>query len=189
MNSVEIKLAKTAGFCFGVDRAVNLVYKLVEEGERVCTLGPIIHNAQLVSDLESKRVKIIDEPSECPEGYTLVIRTHGVEKQIIENIEKRGIAYKDATCPFVKKIHNIVEKFGENTPVFIAGDKNHPEVLGIRSYCKGKTYVFKNKNELEKILQNSEIDKNAELICVSQTTFSQKEWEKCEKILKKVCTN
>ena len=186
---MEIKLAKTAGFCFGVDRAVNLVYELIEKGEKVCTLGPIIHNPQLVSDLESKGVKIINEPSECPEGYTLVVRTHGVEKEVIEEIEKRGIKYENATCPFVRKIHNIVEKESENVPVLIAGDKNHPEVLGIRSFCKAPSFVFKNENELLEIIQNNDFDKNTELICVSQTTFSKKELKKCEKILKKVCTN
>ena len=77
---MEIKLAKTAGFCFGVDRAVNLVWELVEKGEKVCTLGPIIHNAQLVEELEKKGVKIIEKPEDCPEGFTLVLRTHGVEK-------------------------------------------------------------------------------------------------------------
>ncbi len=186
---MEIKLAKTAGFCFGVDRAVNLVYKLVEEGERVCTLGPIIHNTQLVRDLEEKGVKIIETPSDCPEGYTIVIRTHGVEKQVVEEIEKMGIKYINATCPFVTKIHSIVKKYGEDVPVLIAGDSNHPEVLGIKSFCNGDSYIFKNEEELQEIIQNNENVKNSESICVSQTTFSQKEWKKCEKILKKVCTN
>ena len=185
---MEIKLAKTAGFCFGVDRAVSLVYDLLEKGEKVCTLGPIIHNAQLVSDLESRGVKIIDEPAECPEGYTLVVRTHGVEKQVIEDIESRGIKYINATCPFVTKIHNIVKKQGEGVLVLIAGDSNHPEVKGFRSYCKAPSFVFKNEEELTNILQNPEFDKSAEMICVCQTTFSQKEWEKSEKIIKKVCT-
>ncbi len=187
--SKTITLAETAGFCFGVDRAVNLVYKLVEKGEKVCTLGPIIHNAQLVADLESKGVRIIDSVEECPQGYTIVVRTHGVDKSIIDEIEKNSISYVDATCPFVKKIHNIVKKYDKNTPILIAGDANHPEVLGICSYCNGSFFVFNNQKELEKILQNPEFDKEAEIICVSQTTFSLKEWKKCEKIIKKVCTN
>nr|MCR5207625.1 bifunctional 4-hydroxy-3-methylbut-2-enyl diphosphate reductase/30S ribosomal protein S1 [Eubacterium sp.] len=139
---MEIKLAKTAGFCFGVDRAVNLVYELLEKGERVCTLGPIIHNSQLVSDLEKRGVKIIEKPEECPEGFVLVIRTHGVEKEVIDEAETRGIKYVNATCPFVTKIHNIVKKLPENVPVLIAGDKNHPEVKGICSYCRAPFYVF-----------------------------------------------
>lgn len=187
--SKTITLAKTAGFCFGVDRAVNLVYEMIEKGERVCTLGPIIHNAQLVADLENKGVKIIEDISQCPEGYKIVVRTHGVERQIIDSIESKGIDYVDATCPFVKKIHNIVKKYDENTQVLIAGDINHPEVLGIRSYCNGKSFVFKNQEELEKCIQNNQFGEKTELICVAQTTFSLKEWKKCEKIIKKVCTN
>ena len=149
--SKQIILAKTAGFCFGVDRAVNLVYDLVNEGKKVCTLGPIIHNAQLVADLENKGVKIIDDISEAPQGYTVVVRTHGVEKNVLDELENKNIEFVNATCPFVTKIHNIVKKQDENTVVLIAGDKNHPEVLGIKSYCKGSSFVFKDEKELEKI--------------------------------------
>lgn len=185
----EIKLAKTAGFCFGVDRAVNLVYDLVGKGEKVTTLGPIIHNQQLVDDLSSKGVDAISNPSECKDGYKIIIRTHGVEKSVIEDIEKRGIPYVNATCPFVLKIHKIVSKADENTTTLIAGDSKHPEVLGIRSFCKGESFVFKNEAELLEIIHNEQIDRKKDVICVSQTTFSIEEWKKCEKILKKVCTN
>jgi len=184
-----IKLAKTAGFCFGVDRAVNLVYELVEKGERVCTLGPIIHNSQLVADLESKGVKIINDISECPDGYTVVIRTHGVEKTVIDCAGDSNVDYIDATCPFVSKIHRIVSEQQEGTVTLIAGDENHPEVMGIRSYCRGKSFVFKNDEELNFILKNNGLIDEKSLICVSQTTFSLKEWKKCEKILKKLYTN
>lgn len=187
--SKKIILAETAGFCFGVDRAVNLVYSLVNDGKKVCTLGPIIHNAQLVGDLEQRGVKIIDSIDECPDGYMVVVRTHGVEKSVIDDIENKNIDYVDATCPFVKKIHRIVKKFDSSVPVLVAGDVNHPEVIGIRSYCNGKSFVFKNDEELQKILQSDYIDKNKKIICVSQTTFSLEEWKKCEKIIKKVCTN
>ena len=187
--SKKIILAETAGFCFGVDRAVNLVYSLVNDGKKVCTLGPIIHNAQLVGDLEQRGVKIIDSIDECPDGYMVVVRTHGVEKSVIDDIENKNIDYVDATCPFVKKIHRIVKKFDSSVPVLVAGDVNHPEVIGIRSYCNGKSFVFKNDEELQKILQNDYIDKNKKIICVSQTTFSLEEWKKCEKIIKKVCTD
>lgn len=187
--SKKIILAETAGFCFGVDRAVNLVYSLVNDGKKVCTLGPIIHNAQLVGDLEQRGVKIIDSIDECPDGYMVVVRTHGVEKSVIDDIEKKNIDYVDATCPFVKKIHRIVKKFDSSVPVLVAGDVNHPEVIGIRSYCNGKSFVFKNDEELQKILQNDYNEKNKKIICVSQTTFSLEEWKKCEKIIKKVCTN
>ena len=187
--SKQIILAKTAGFCFGVDRAVNLVYELVDEGKKVCTLGPIIHNAQLVADLESKGVKIIDDISQAPQGYTVVVRTHGVEKSVLDELESKGIDYVNATCPFVTKIHNIVKKQDENTVVLIAGDKNHPEVLGIKSYCKGDSYVFKNEEELTEIIQKYEIAQKNDVICVAQTTFSLNEQKKCKKIFKKLCTN
>ena len=184
-----ITLAKTAGFCFGVDRAVSLVYELVEKGERVCTLGQIIHNNQLVADLESKGVKIINDVTECPDGYTVVIRTHGVEKNVIQKADELGIHYINATCPFVQKIHRIVSEQENGTVTLIAGDENHPEVMGIRSYCKGESYVFKNDTELLNILEKLKNHDENSLICVSQTTFSLKEWKKCEKILKKLYTN
>ena len=187
--SKKIILAETAGFCFGVDRAVTLVYILVNYGLKVCTLGPFFFFFHLVGDLEQRGVKIIDSIDECPDGYMVVVRTHGVEKSVIDDIENKNIDYVDATCPFVKKIHRIVKKFDSSVPVLVAGDVNHPEVIGIRSYCNGKSFVFKNDEELQKILQNDYIDKNEKIICVSQTTFSLEEWKKCEKIIKKVCTN
>ncbi|MDE6506457.1 MAG: bifunctional 4-hydroxy-3-methylbut-2-enyl diphosphate reductase/30S ribosomal protein S1, partial [Eubacterium sp.] len=107
---MQIRLAKTAGFCFGVDRAVNLVYDLVDKGERVCTLGPIIHNQQVVDDLSSKGVKTIEKPSDCDAEYKIIVRTHGVEKSVIEEIENSGTPYVNATCPFVLKIHRIVSE-------------------------------------------------------------------------------
>ena len=187
--SRQVILAKTAGFCFGVDRAVNLVYELVEKGVKVCTLGPIIHNAQLVADLESKGVKIINTVDEAPDGYTVVVRTHGVEKDVLDTLAQRGVEYVNATCPFVTKIHRIVSEQDENTVVLIAGDKNHPEVLGIKSYCKGPSFVFKNEDELLKIIQNNEFVQKNKAICVAQTTFSLNEQKKCKKIFEKLCTN
>lgn len=187
---MEVTLAKTAGFCFGVDRAVKLVYDMVESGKKVATLGPIIHNPQVVDDLKSKGVVIVEKIDEIPQGYTLVVRTHGVEKKYIDELKKNSISYKNATCPFVLKIHKIVsEKCGDDAVVFIAGDKNHPEVMGIRSYCKGKSYVFKTEEELDDILKNNDFSSNDSVICVAQTTFSIKEWKKCVEKLKKLCTN
>ncbi len=185
----EIKLAKTAGFCFGVNRAVNLVYKLVEDGEKVCTLGPIIHNQQLVEDLKSKGVNDISSPDACADGYKIVIRTHGIEKETLSDISNRGLEYIDATCPFVLKIHRIVSDAEQGTVTLIAGDSNHPEVKGIRSFCVGSSHVFKNHEELAEIIDKYKIASEKTVICVSQTTFSTEEWKKCEKILKKVCTN
>ncbi len=186
---MQIKLAETAGFCFGVDRAVNLVYELVEKGEKVCTLGPIIHNQQLVDDLSARGVNMINAPDECEDRYKIVVRTHGVEKSVIEDIEGRNISYVNATCPFVLKIHRIVEKQKEGTITLIAGDVNHPEVKGIRSFCNGASCVFKNEEELQNIINLEEISADNDIICVSQTTFCLEEWKKCKKKLKKVYTN
>ena len=186
----EIRLAKTAGFCFGVNRAVDMLYKMVEDNEPVCTLGPIIHNPQVIADLESKGVRIIEKPEDAPENVSVVIRTHGVEKSVKDELEKRKIPYCDATCPFVKKIHRIVsENSDENTVVFIAGDKNHPEVKGIMSYCKGDIYTFMNGDELEKIVRDGADISKKKIIAVAQTTFNVKEWDFCEKKIKKYYTN
>ena len=184
---MTVRLAKTAGFCFGVDRAVQLVYALLEKGEKVCTLGPIIHNPQLVADLAARGVKIIDDVAEAPEGYTVIVRTHGVPKDVMDALAGRKIKYANATCPFVQKIHRIVQNQPDGTAVLIAGDEKHPEVQGIRSYCGASSFVFKNAQELENILKNNNLADSAHLICVSQTTFSKKEWENCKKFLKKVC--
>jgi 4-hydroxy-3-methylbut-2-enyl diphosphate reductase len=189
-RALQITLAKTAGFCFGVDRAVNMLYSLVDEGKKVCTLGPIIHNPSVISDLESRGVRIIDNPSEADDGSLIVIRTHGVTKDMLDSINESKKEFCNATCPFVTKIHKIVsENSNENTVVLIAGDSSHPEVVGIRSYCKGKSYVFKNEKELEEILKNDAVFEKNDIILVSQTTFSINEWKKCEKKLKFLYTN
>ena len=184
-----IKLAKTAGFCFGMNRAVDLTYKLVSEKNNVCTLGPLIHNPQVIEDLSEKGVSVADDLSSVESGSTVVVRTHGVPKSVINELENRQLDYVDATCPFVKKIHNIVSKYGKDVPVLIAGDEKHPEVIGIRGYCNGESIVFGNSEELEKILENRKDLSEKELIVVSQTTFSLKEWKKCEKKINFLCTN
>ena len=103
-----IRVAKTAGFCFGVNRAVETVYKLLDEDKTVCTLGPIIHNPQLVEELGRKGVRIIDAPEDAKAGETVVIRSHGVPPEVIEKLKVLGVDYKDATCPYVQKIHRLV---------------------------------------------------------------------------------
>lgn len=190
MINGRIKLAKTAGFCFGVNRAVDMLYKMVESGEKVCTLGPIIHNPQVIADLESRGVKIAETPKDAPEGYKIVIRTHGVTEGTIDQIEALGREYINATCPFVMKIHKIIrEHSAEDTVTLIAGDDHHPEVQGFRSHCRGESYVYKNSEELEALLEKHGDFSQKQQICVAQTTFSIKEWEKCLKILKIHCTN
>ena len=187
---MKITLAKTAGFCFGVNRAVEMVYGLLDKGERVCTLGPIIHNPQLVEELEHRGVRIVGSPAEVPDGYALVIRSHGVPSAVMNEAYELGLRVFDATCPFVSKIHKIVSSASaENRTVLIAGDAGHHEVLGIKGHTSGEVYVFADEKELENLfLKHPELAEKP-VTAVSQTTFNADLWEKCQKTLKKVCTN
>lgn len=185
----KITLAKTAGFCFGVDRAVNMVYGLSEK-QRVCTLGPIIHNSEMVRELEQKGVIIANTPKEVPSGYTVVIRSHGVPQSVYDEIHSLNLNYSDATCPFVSKIHKTVAKAGrENSVVLIIGDKNHPEVKGIEGHCCGEFFAVKNHTEAEKLIETTPRLKTNPLTVVAQTTFDVSEWKKSLKVIKKLCTN
>lgn len=187
---MSVTLAKTAGFCFGVNRAVSRVYELVEKGEKVCTLGPIIHNPQIVSDLKSKGVTIIDSVDDAPQDAIVVIRSHGVPDSIVEELKAKGVRYEDATCPFVGNIHKLVrEASQQGKTVLLAGDAKHPEVMGIAGCCRGEHYVFANGEELGKILRDNPDLGKKELLMCAQTTFNVKEWENCVKTLKKVYTN
>ena len=142
---MKITLAKTAGFCFGVDRAVTTVYDLLDSGKKVCTLGPIIHNPQLVGELEVRGVRIVNDAQEVAEGETLVIRSHGVPEAVVNSLQENKIEYFDATCPFVSKIHKIVkEASSKGDIILIAGDQLHHEVIGIVGHATGKTFVFNN---------------------------------------------
>ena len=187
---MKITLAKTAGFCFGVNRAVQMVYDLVDSGKKVCTLGPIIHNSQMVEELTSKGVRVVEKPCDALDGETLVIRSHGVGKTVYDEAEKTGVAVCDATCPFVAKIHKIVaEQSGAGDIILIAGDESHHEVIGIIGHCLSKYFVFSSVEELENIIKKCpEIRENAVSV-VSQTTFNAKKWENAQIFLKKVCTN
>ncbi len=186
----RITLAKTAGFCFGVNRAVQMLEKMVENGERACTLGPIIHNPQVITHFERHGVRVIHEPSERRNGETLVIRTHGVPKEVLHDVESAEMPFCNATCPFVTKIHKIVST--HSTPenvTLIAGDQSHPEVIGIRSFCNGQSFVFNSYEELLSVLEaHPDLDKNG-VILVSQTTFSTNSFKKCVKKIKMVYTN
>lgn len=189
-NTARIELAKTAGFCFGVDRAVKMTYELVDKGQRASTLGALIHNPIVVEDLQSKGVNIIETPEQAKPDSTVVVRAHGIARDVMLKLEKTGAEICDATCPFVKKIHRIVEKNSSaDIPVLIAGDSNHPEVKGIMGYCNGDCFTFKNTDELKKIIENHPEFTKKEIIMVSQTTFSVKEWNESVKIVNLLCTN
>lgn len=187
---MEVFLAKTAGFCFGVDRAVKTVQRLLSEKGRVYTLGPIIHNPQMVKELEEKGAIAVDTPEQVPAGECLVIRSHGVGEDMMARIQKQGLSCVDATCPFVKKIHTLVHDASlEGRRVLVAGDAHHPEVEGILGHVHGPWAVFSGVKELEKLILDHPEWKNEPICVVSQTTFEATEWENCSKILEKVYTN
>ena len=185
---MQIILAKTAGFCFGVNRAVKLTYELLEQGRPVATLGPLIHNPQVVEDLESKGAITCDSVDDVPDGYEVVIRSHGVGQSVYDKISTRHLAYHDATCPFVTKIHKIAARAGaEGAMLLVAGDAKHPEVQGIVGHTTGKVEVFANLAELEKLLPK--LTQQKSIFAVAQTTFNVQSWETCKEFLKNQCTN
>ena len=174
---MEVVVAKTAGFCFGVERAVRKVYEQIETGRPpIFTLGPIIHNEEVVRDLEGRGVRVLpDEESlkDLKEG-TVIIRSHGVGRAVYDRIKARGLSVVDATCPFVKKIHRVVqEQNGLGRRVIIIGDKDHPEVQGIRGWGDEKTLVVKDEAEMADLP-----DLTGEKLCiVSQTTFNYNKFQ------------
>ena len=187
---MKVILAETAGFCFGVNRAVDMVEQLLNEGKKVATLGPIIHNPQLVEDLGRRGARIVESPDEVADDEILVLRSHGVARSVLQKAEDLGLTVADATCPFVAKIHKIVAEAGEKGRiVLIAGDATHKEVEGIIGHCKGRYFVFKSLQDLENLQQNGEILVTDELAAVSQTTFNLELWKKCQNFLKNYYTN
>ncbi len=183
---MDIRVAKTAGFCFGVARAVDSAYEYAkEEGKTYYTLGPIIHNAQVVQDLEEKGIGAIDSLDSLPEGATVIIRTHGVPKSIYEELNEKNIPYVDLTCPFVKKIHKLVEKHHtEGCQIVIIGDSRHPEVIGINGWCDNSAQIIENLEQAEAFP-----DTEKPVCIVAQTTFNQNIYKKIIFFLKKPCQN
>ncbi|MBR5305869.1 MAG: bifunctional 4-hydroxy-3-methylbut-2-enyl diphosphate reductase/30S ribosomal protein S1 [Oscillospiraceae bacterium] len=185
---MKITLAKTAGFCFGVKRAVDLTYNLAGEDKKVATLGELIHNKQLVADLEKQGV-ITLENTDVPAGYEVVIRSHGIVKSVYDELSAKGVITHDATCPYVKKIHKLAEKNSADGKILLVmGDEKHPEVQGIVSYSSTGSVVFAEPCDLEKWLEQGENSKKA-CALVAQTTYMLKKWQESVNIIKKVCTN
>lgn len=179
----KIILAKSAGFCFGVQRAVNTVYELIGE-DKIYTYGPIIHNEEVVSDLEHKGVKVIDDSSQLDgdDRAKVVIRSHGVSKQVYDDIEKKHAHIVDATCPFVLKIHNIVRKQSEaGAQIVIIGNENHPEVQGIMGWCVNTPVVIDTAEKAE----NLRLDCDKNVCIVSQTTFNYNKFKELVEIIDK----
>ena len=185
---MEIIKAKTAGFCFGVDRAVKLTTELAQSGRKVATLGPLIHNPQCVAELEKLGVVTAGTLAEVPAGYELVIRSHGVPQSVYDQIEAAGIVCHDATCPFVAKIHRIARKASdEGAVLLVAGDAAHPEVQGIVGHTDKEVFVFSDLSQLEG--WKGPKTPETPVFMVAQTTFQVTKWQECAAFIKKGYTN
>ena len=174
---MEVTVAKTAGFCFGVKRAVEKVYEQIGKTEKpIYTYGPIIHNEQVVGDLQEKGVEVIDTLEELRtiRDAVVVIRSHGVGKDVYDILKENGVEIVDATCPYVKKIHRIVEKqTAEGRRVLIVGSEDHPEVQGIKGWGDERTKVIENMDDFRRL----ELPEDEKLCIVSQTTFNYKKFQ------------
>ena len=186
---MSVTLAKSAGFCFGVSRAVELVEKAAAEGRKAVTLGPIIHNRHVVDRFDAMGVGVIERAEDAPEGSTVIIRSHGVSKTVVERLEAQGVEIIDATCPFVKRIHGIVSQAEKDgfLPVII-GTRTHPEVEGIAGWC-GQCRVFESPEELENWVKIEKPSNDTKICMVSQTTSTEFLWKMCGEIAKKQFTN
>ncbi|HXK77512.1 MAG TPA: bifunctional 4-hydroxy-3-methylbut-2-enyl diphosphate reductase/30S ribosomal protein S1 [Oscillospiraceae bacterium] len=187
---MELILAKTAGFCFGVRRAVETAERFAERGEPAATLGELIHNPDVVGDLAKRGVPPVNSPEECPPEATLIIRSHGVSPEVIRKIRELGLSFCDATCPFVEKIHRIAdERTAAGDILLIMGDPDHAETKGILGHCGENAAVLRNLGELERYVKNEAPFGEKCHTLLSQTTFLRSEWKKCEEFAKKVYTN
>ncbi|HAP79839.1 MAG TPA: bifunctional 4-hydroxy-3-methylbut-2-enyl diphosphate reductase/30S ribosomal protein S1 [Ruminococcus sp.] len=179
---INITVAKSSGFCFGVNRAVKMVYDELSKNTKVATLGPIIHNQDVVNDMEKHGARIINDVSELNDDEVIVIRSHGVGKAVYDAVAEKGNRLIDATCPFVARIHSIVaEKTREGYFILIAGDANHPEVQGIVGHCNQNYLVFKDNFELKAFFEKKYKNLKKKLAIVAQTTYNIIVWEKCLK--------
>ena len=186
---MSIKVAESAGFCFGVNRAVELVEQAAAAGRQVCTLGPIIHNRHAVNRFHEMGVQVVETPEQVQPGQTVIIRSHGVTKAVQEALEARQVQVVDATCPFVKRIHGIVSRAeAEGRLPVIIGTRSHPEVEGIAGWCT-HCKVFENVHELEEWANSGEISRDHPISMVCQTTSTEALWKSCENFAKKVFTN
>lgn len=177
-------VAESAGFCFGVKRAIEMVYQQIECGKKVYTFGPIIHNEEVVNDLEEKGVITIQTEEQLNDltTGTIIIRSHGAAKKIYDLLLQNKIEIIDATCPFVKKIHNIVKKQEEQgRKIIIIGNTNHPEVEGIKGWCKKEVIVIEKQEQANQL----EGSKGEKLCIVSQTTFNYKKFKDLVEIISK----
>ena len=186
---MKVELARSAGFCYGVRRAVRMAEEAAAQGMPCVMLGPIIHNSDVIRYLEKRGVGLIQCPEQAPEGAAVIIRSHGEGKAVHEALAHRGCPVIDATCPNVSRIHRIVEEAeGEGRQVLIVGTADHPEVSAIAGWC-AHPVVLEGKADLERWLEEDPKRRQIPLTMVSQTTSTHFIWTECVKKAKKECTN
>ncbi len=185
---MSVTVAKSAGFCFGVSRAVELVETAAGEGKHTVTLGPIIHNRHVVDRFEKMGIQVIDQPEQASTGDSVIIRSHGVSRDVYQRLEQQGCEIIDATCPFVKRIHKLVSQAEQEgrLPIII-GTPTHPEVEGIAGWCS-RCKVFADAESLEKWVLEEHVPRDLPVCMVSQTTSTEFLWKKCVKFAKKQFT-
>ena len=183
---MKVLLAKTAGFCFGVKRAVDTVYQQVEENKdcKIYTFGPIIHNDEVIKDMQAKGVTVLEGEEDLPKAKNgiVIIRSHGVPKRICDRMDELGIQYVDATCPFVKKIHKIaMEKAEEGAFLVVIGNPVHPEVEGIMGWAGEDAAVISTAEEAEHLT----VPEDRKICVVAQTTFNYDKFKELVEIISK----
>lgn len=183
-----IVVAKTAGFCFGVENALNVVEDSLKKGFKVYTLGNIINNPFVVDSLKERGVFVLKDVVRLKKNEVLIIRSHGVTLKTYEKLKALNVFYKDATCPFVKRIQNkVLKESKQKKTVLIAGDKKHPEVVGIKGFCFKSCYIFSGLKELKDLFLKNKNLKKENILVVAQTTFNHKTWQECVEFLRCCC--
>lgn len=188
---MEVVVAKSAGFCFGVKRAVDAVYEQLETGKTIYTYGPIVHNEEVVKALEEQGVRVIENEEElrrmeqeslCSEKSTVIVRAHGIPQTTYKLIKEKGLECIDATCPFVGHIHQLINgESAKGRHIIIIGNEQHPEVIGIKGWAAGPVTVIETREQAE----NFQAKKDEKLYIVSQTTFNYKKFKDLVEILDK----
>lgn len=180
---MEIVLGKTAGFCYGVKRAVDEAKKEIENNKNIYCVGELVHNKSVIRDLEEKGIRFVNSIDEVKEK--IIIRAHGISKDIYEKLEQKGIKIKDLTCPNVLKTHTIAEKYRkENYFIVLLGTKNHPESIGTLSFCGNNSFLLQENEDIEECIENINKSVLNKVLIMAQTTYNSKKFDDIVEILK-----
>lgn len=175
-GTLEIIVGKLSGFCFGVENAVKKANEILEIEPATC-LGELVHNRQVIEKLEKKGLHTVEKIDEVPDNSKVIIRAHGIAKEVYEQAQKRNITINDFTCPKVLAIHKIAERENKDSYIFLIGDKNHPEIIGTSSFCGKDMDIIQEKEELKTAIENFKKSEKNKLYVIAQTTFSMEKFE------------